>query len=88
MPEKITVDEVNHLDKGEFVARFGFPLVMAARDNTRETIFADAAAQLKHSRSEEMETALSEIAKIPYFSCRTSSSCTRKKNERRRAPGR
>ena len=78
MPEKNTVDEVNRLGKGEFVARFGFPLVMAAREHTRETILADAAAQLKHSRSEELQTALSEIAKISYLSCKTSSSCTRK----------
>jgi OHCU decarboxylase len=72
----------------EYRQRFGFPLVMAAREHTRETILSDAAAQLKHSRWEELETTLSEIVKIPYLSCKTSSSCTRKKNERRRAPGR
>jgi 2-oxo-4-hydroxy-4-carboxy-5-ureidoimidazoline decarboxylase len=51
----------------EYRERFGFPLVMAAREHTKETIFADAAARLKHSRSEEIETSLCEIAKIAYL---------------------
>lgn len=67
MPEKTTVDGVNRLGKGELVARFGFPLVMAAREHTREMIFADAVVQLKDSRSEKIETALSEIARIANF---------------------
>jgi OHCU decarboxylase len=47
--------------------KFGFPMVVAVREHTKETILADAAARLKHSRSEEIETALSEIAKIAYL---------------------
>jgi OHCU decarboxylase len=44
--------------------RFGFPLIIAVREHTKETIFADAEARLKHSRPEEIKTALIEIAKI------------------------
>ena len=47
--------------------KFGFPLIIAGRDHTRETIFASAEARLGHSREEEIETALSEIARIAYF---------------------
>jgi OHCU decarboxylase len=51
----------------EYRERFGFPLIIAAREHTKETILADAAARLKRPRSEEIETALSEIAKIAYL---------------------
>lgn len=45
--------------------KFGFPLIIAVRErNTKETILADARARLKHSKPEEIETALGEIAKI------------------------
>ncbi len=54
----------------EYRERFGFPLVMAAREHTKESILANAEARLKHSRSEEIETALSEIAKIAYLRLR------------------
>ncbi len=51
----------------EYRERFGFPLIIAAREYTKETILAEGEARLKHSRSEEIETALSEIAKIAYL---------------------
>jgi 2-oxo-4-hydroxy-4-carboxy-5-ureidoimidazoline decarboxylase len=44
--------------------KFGFPLIIAVRGHTKETILADAEARLKHSRPEEIKTALGEIAKI------------------------
>jgi 2-oxo-4-hydroxy-4-carboxy-5-ureidoimidazoline decarboxylase len=47
--------------------KFGFPMVVAVREHTKETIFAQAEARLKHSRSEEIETALGEIGKIGYL---------------------
>ena len=37
---------------------------MCVRQHTKETILADAAARLGHSRPEEIETELGEIAKI------------------------
>lgn len=48
----------------EYRERFGFPLIIAVRGHTRETILAEAEARLKRSRSEEVETALAEISKI------------------------
>jgi 2-oxo-4-hydroxy-4-carboxy-5-ureidoimidazoline decarboxylase len=44
--------------------KFGFPLIIAVREHTKETILAGAEARLKHSRQEEIKTALGEIAKI------------------------
>jgi 2-oxo-4-hydroxy-4-carboxy-5-ureidoimidazoline decarboxylase len=47
--------------------KFGFPFVVCVRDHGKETILADAAARLGHSRPEEIETALGEIARIAYL---------------------
>lgn len=43
---------------------FGFPFVICARENTKETILAGFAARLPHTRDDEIATALDEIAKI------------------------
>lgn len=43
---------------------FGFPLVVCVRDQTKESIFAEAQARLGHSGAEEIDTALGEIFKI------------------------
>ena len=47
--------------------KFGFPMIFAVRENTKETILAGAEARLRNSRPEEIETALAEIAKIGFF---------------------
>ena len=47
--------------------RFGFPMIFAVRENTKESILAGAKARLENSKSEEVETALGEIAKIGHF---------------------
>jgi 2-oxo-4-hydroxy-4-carboxy-5-ureidoimidazoline decarboxylase len=44
--------------------RFGFPFVICARENKKESILAGFAARLANSREEEIEAALQEIAKI------------------------
>jgi OHCU decarboxylase len=44
--------------------KFGFPFVVCVREHSKETILASAAARLGHSRPEEVETALGEIARI------------------------
>jgi len=44
--------------------KFGFPLIFAVREHTKETILAGAERRLGHSRPEEIETALAEISKI------------------------
>lgn len=44
--------------------RFGFPLVVFAREHTKESILATAAERLAHEPEREREIALGEIAKI------------------------
>jgi 2-oxo-4-hydroxy-4-carboxy-5-ureidoimidazoline decarboxylase len=44
--------------------KFGFPLIFAVKGHTKESILANAETRLENSWSEEIETALSEIAKI------------------------
>ena len=44
--------------------RFGFPFVICARENKKESILAGFDARLGNARDEEITTALGEIAKI------------------------
>jgi len=52
---------------GAYKEKFGFPMIFAVRENTKESILAGAVARLENSKSEEVETALGEIAKIGHF---------------------
>lgn len=47
--------------------KFDLPFVVCVRDHTKESIFAAAEARLKHTRPEEIEAALGEIARITYL---------------------
>ena len=49
---------------GAYRERFGFPLIFAVREHTKDTILAGAEERLRHSRHREVETALAEISKI------------------------
>ncbi len=44
--------------------RFGFPFVICARENTKQTISAALTARLKNDRDTEISIAVEEIAKI------------------------
>lgn len=44
--------------------KFGFPFVICARSNKKETIIAGFEQRLKNSRAQEIKTALEEIFKI------------------------
>jgi 2-oxo-4-hydroxy-4-carboxy-5-ureidoimidazoline decarboxylase len=44
--------------------RFGFPLIFAVREHTKESILAGAQERLRHPRQREVQTALAEIFKI------------------------
>jgi 2-oxo-4-hydroxy-4-carboxy-5-ureidoimidazoline decarboxylase len=44
--------------------KFGFPFVISVREHTKDTILTQFATRLHHSREEEIQTALGEIAKI------------------------
>jgi OHCU decarboxylase len=50
--------------------RFGFPFVICARENKKESILAGFATRLDNSRDREIETALGEIAKICWYRLR------------------
>lgn len=50
-----------------YKARFGFPFVICARENKKESILAGFAARLGNERDEEVQTALGEIAKIAHY---------------------
>lgn len=47
--------------------RFGFPFVICARENKKESIVAGFASRLLNSRDEEIRTALREIEKIAWY---------------------
>jgi 2-oxo-4-hydroxy-4-carboxy-5-ureidoimidazoline decarboxylase len=51
----------------EYREKFGFPFVICARLNKKEAILSGFAARLRHSRAQEIETALVEIGKIAWL---------------------
>jgi 2-oxo-4-hydroxy-4-carboxy-5-ureidoimidazoline decarboxylase len=51
-------------DNGAYRERFGFPFVICARENTKDTILAALAHRRTNERAAEIATALAEIAKI------------------------
>lgn len=44
--------------------RFAFPFIVCAREHTKTSILDSFVARLEHTREQEMQTALGEIAKI------------------------
>jgi OHCU decarboxylase len=63
-PEEIALfDQYNKT----YRERFGFPFVICARENKKESILAAFPMRLENTRDEEIETALAEIAKIAWF---------------------
>jgi OHCU decarboxylase len=48
----------------QYQARFGFPFVICARENKRDSILAGFAARLANTRDDEIPVALAEVAKI------------------------
>ncbi len=64
--DRLTPDEIatfNHLN-ATYQARFGFPFVICARENKKDSILAGFAARLRNSREQEIAIALGEVAKI------------------------
>lgn len=64
--DRLTAEELARLQQLNAAYReaFGFPMVVAVREHTKESIFAQAEARLAHGRDEEVATALGEISKI------------------------
>ena len=48
----------------DYRAKFGFPFVICARENKKEAILAAFPVRLKNTREQEIDAALTEIAKI------------------------
>ena len=64
--DRLTADELETLGRlnAAYRDRFGFPLIVCAREHTKDSIIAWGVARLAHSREQEVDIALGEIAKI------------------------
>jgi len=64
--DRLSADEYHSFDdlNKAYREKFGFPLVVAVRENTKETILKAGSARLHNSPVAEQATALVEIAKI------------------------
>jgi 2-oxo-4-hydroxy-4-carboxy-5-ureidoimidazoline decarboxylase len=64
--QRLPSDEVDSLRRlnAMYRERFGFPLIVCAREHTPDSILAFGKARLAHSRDQEIEVALGEIGKI------------------------
>ena len=64
--DHLTADEYMGFDdlNRAYRQKFGFPLIVAVRENTKETILRAGQARLNNSPIAEQATALVEIAKI------------------------
>ena len=64
--DRLTAGELAELAalNAAYRERFGFPMVVAVREHTKETIFRQAHDRLANSREQEIDTAVDEILKI------------------------
>jgi 2-oxo-4-hydroxy-4-carboxy-5-ureidoimidazoline decarboxylase len=64
--DRLSAGEVAELRRlnAEYRERFGFPLVICVREHTKDSILAWGRARLGHGTDDEVENALTEIAKI------------------------
>lgn len=62
----LTADEIATFERlnADYQQRFGFPFVICARENKKESILAGFDARMRNTREQEIATALDEIAKI------------------------
>lgn len=66
---QLSAAEVARFDhfNAEYKARFGFPFVLCARRNKKEAMLRAFPERLKHTREQEIETALEQIFQIASF---------------------
>lgn len=64
--DRLSPDEITTFTRlnAAYRERFGFPFVICARENKKESILAGFATRLDNTRDQEIATALDEIAKI------------------------
>ena len=67
--DRLSKEEVSALRRlnRDYREAFGFPLVVCVREHTKDSILAWGEARLGHTRSDEVENALTEIAKIAHL---------------------
>ena len=68
--DRLSPEEFEHFTSMNeaYREKFGIPMIVAVREHrSKETILADAEKRLRHSRPEEVRTALAEIHKIARF---------------------
>lgn len=70
--DRLSAEEIATFQRlnAEYQAKFGFPFVICARENKKESILAGIVSRLPHSPDQEIATALAEIAKIAYLRLR------------------
>jgi 2-oxo-4-hydroxy-4-carboxy-5-ureidoimidazoline decarboxylase len=64
--DRLTPDEIGRFQRNNaaYKNRFGFPFIICARLNQKESILAAFERRLRNSREQEIKTALEEIFKI------------------------
>jgi OHCU decarboxylase len=64
--DALSVREIARFEtlNGAYRARFGFPFVICARENTKDSILAELETRSRNAPDREIEKALQEIAKI------------------------
>ena len=64
--DRLSADEISRFTRynATYRARFGFPFIVCARENTKDTILDGFATRLPNTREREIATALGEVAKI------------------------
>ncbi len=67
--DRLSAAEIADFDRFNraYRKRFGFPFVVCARENKKETILAGFTRRLGNTREEEIAAALAEIAKIARY---------------------
>lgn len=67
--DRLSPEEVATFQRlnAQYHQRFGFPFVICARENKKESILVGFASRLQHTREQEISLALAEVAKICSF---------------------
>jgi 2-oxo-4-hydroxy-4-carboxy-5-ureidoimidazoline decarboxylase len=67
--DRLTPNEIATFQRlnAAYRERFGFPFVICARENKKDSILAGFAARLNNTREQELRTALAEVAKIAWL---------------------
>ncbi|HLG61369.1 MAG TPA: 2-oxo-4-hydroxy-4-carboxy-5-ureidoimidazoline decarboxylase [Ktedonosporobacter sp.] len=67
--DRLTPEEIATFQRlnAQYHQRFGFPFVICARENKKESILTGFASRLQHTREQEIPIALAEVAKICSF---------------------